>query len=149
MAQILSAIVVDDGRNANIQYLKNASATIQVDKFYLKEFWLLNGIAGTATTEKYWDPSEPVPGANNLYQYKLALDSHWLIANRTKETGNIIRLHLVVPNAYSTGVNKIEGIVIIGEDQDTNEFLYAYGTISDGPNKPAGFDLSLYFDVQF
>ena len=153
MAQIISAIVVNDGRLANINYLKNsASGAVgqpQVDKFYLKEFWLLNGISGTAVTTKYWDPLESPVQPDNIYQYRLAVDSNWLINNRTAETGNKLRLTLVVPNAYSTGSDTIDGIAVIAEDMNGDEFLYAYGTISEGPNKPSGFDLSLYMDIQF
>jgi hypothetical protein len=153
MANGTSAIVVNDGRLATIDYLKNsvsgATPGTQINKFFLKEFWLLNGVSGGADVTAYWDPPEGSPPPENLYQFRLANDSFWDINNRTTETGYKLRLTLVVPNAYDTGASTIDGVAIIAEDMSGNEFLYAYGIIDSGPNKPAGFDLTLFVDVQF
>lgn len=149
---LLSAITTKDGRDHFIAYLQNVvSGATQTDKFYIKSFWLLKTIVGAGSIAKFWDPAESPITADNLYQYRLADDATWSIANRTPQAGYKVRLTLTVPTLYTTGVDRISGVAIIAEDDNANEYLLGYGTFlttEETFNKPTDLALVIYVDLQ-
>lgn len=147
-----SAIVVNEGRNALITYLRNSQETPQTNKYYIKEFVLLTGITGNALVEKVWNETGM---GNDLSQYMIAgelggtpTSARFNIADRTQEAGEKLRLHCVVPTLYDTLGTLIEGVAVLFYKQDTTVGLWGYVTF-DGQNKVTGSDLEIFADIQF
>lgn len=149
---VAKAILVNECRDEMISYFRNSIADgTQTNKFYFADFVLLTGITGDPVVEKIWDGSGT---GDDISQYLLVgddgspADGRFSISDRTQGAGKKLRFQCVVPTAFSTLGQTIDGIAILIKKSDNTYILGGYGT-REGENKVAGTDLTLYFDVQF
>ena len=148
----ISAIVVNQGRDALITYLRNSQASPQLDKFFLKEFVLLTGISGSTTLDKIWDESGT---GLDLSQYMITgeldsvtTDARFDISDRTQDSGRKLKLHCVIPTLYDTLGTLITGLAVLYKNEDDEVGLFGYMTF-DGQNKVSGSDQTIFASVQF
>ena len=147
-----NAIIVNQGRDALITYLRNSNADPQENKFYFSYFVLLTGISGDPVVEKVWDETS---SGYDLFPHMIegTLSSTPTIAkfeipNRSQISGRKLRFTCSVPSGFSTDDSDITGLAILYTTEDSETGLFAYGTMS-GENKISGTDLTMYLDCQF
>jgi hypothetical protein len=146
-----SAIMVNEGRDVLISYLRNSSNASQNNKFYVKEFVLLTGITGEALIQKVWNESGT---GEDLSQYMLtgeldgvAADARFDISDRTQEAGRRLRFQCVVPTLFDSLGSLIQGVAVLALNESNQTKLFGYITF-EGQNKVSGSDLEIYAELQ-
>ena len=146
-----SSILVNQGRDVLIDYMKNSEKSPQINKFFVSEFVLLTGITGNAVVEKIWDESGT---GLDLSQYMITgeldgapADARFSISNRTQGAGKQVRFHCVVPTLFDTLGTLIQGLAVLYTTESNEIGLFQYSTF-DGQNKISGSDLEIFADLQ-